>query len=77
MLATLTSKGQITVPSAIRKQLKLQPGDRLDFVLREDGHIEVVPVRGSLTALKGMVPKPDKPVSLEEMDTAIAGGSRA
>lgn len=77
MLSTLTSKGQITVPSAIRKQLKLQPGDRLDFVLREDGHIEVVPVRGSITALKGIVPKPKQPVALEEMDTAISEGSRA
>jgi antitoxin PrlF len=77
MLSTLTSKGQITVPSAIRKQLKLQPGDRLDFVLREDGHIEVVPVRGSITALKGSVPKPKRPVSLAEMDAAIAEGSRA
>lgn len=77
MLATLTSKGQITVPSAIRKQLKLQPGDRLDFVLREDGHIELVPVRGSITALKGIVPKPKRSVTLEEMDAAIAEGSRA
>ena len=77
MLSTLTSKGQITVPSAIRKQLKLQPGDRLDFVLREDGHIEVVPVRGSITALKGGVPKPKRPVTLAEMDAAIAEGSRA
>ncbi len=77
MLATLTSKGQITVPSAIRKQLKLQPGDRLDFVLREDGHIEVIPVRSSLAALKGAVPKPKRPVTLAEMDAAIAEGSRA
>ncbi len=77
MLSTLTSKGQITVPSAIRKQLKLQPGDRLDFVLREDGHIEVVPVRGSITMLKGCVPKPKRPVPLEEMDAAIAEGSGA
>ena len=77
MLATLTSKGQVTLPSAIRKQLKLKPGDRLDFVLREDGCIEIVPVRGSLTSLKGMVPRPEQPVSLEEMEKAIIGGSRA
>jgi len=76
MLATLTSKGQVTVPSEIRKRLKLQPGDRLDFVLHEDGHIEVVPMRGSITELKGMVPSPEKIVRLEEMDAAIADGSR-
>ncbi|NKB71661.1 MAG: AbrB/MazE/SpoVT family DNA-binding domain-containing protein [Candidatus Latescibacteria bacterium] len=76
MLTTLTSKGQVTVPSTIRKQLKLQPGDQLDFVLRDDGHIEVVPVRGKLTALKGLVPKPERPVTLAEMDQAIVEGSR-
>ena len=76
MLTTLTSKGQVTVPSAIRKQLKLQPGDRLDFVLRDDGHIEVVPVRGKITVLKGMVPKPKRPVTLADMDEAIVEGSR-
>lgn len=77
MLATLTSKGQVTVPSEIRKRLKLQPGDRLDFVLREDGNIEVVPLRGSITELKGMVPRPSEAVPLEEMDKAIAEGSRS
>ena len=77
MLATLTSKGQITVPSPIRKQLKLQPGDRVDFILREDGHIEMIPMRGRLAALKGMVPKPKQPVRLDEMDEAVAKGSQA
>ena len=76
MIATLTSKGQVTVPAEIRKQLKLRVGDRLDFVLHEDGHLEIVPLRQELKSLKGMVPRPEKPVSLEEMDEAIAGGSR-
>ncbi|MBI4986163.1 MAG: type II toxin-antitoxin system PrlF family antitoxin, partial [Rhodocyclales bacterium] len=44
MLATLTSKGQVTVPSSIREALKLDAGARLDFALQDDGSIRVVPV---------------------------------
>ena len=43
MTSTVTSKGQITLPAEIRKRLNLQPGDKLDFIVREDGTIEVHP----------------------------------
>ena len=77
MLATMTSKGQVTVPSGIRERLHLKAGDRLDFVLDENGHIELIPVHGSMRSLKGLVPKPRRPVSLEEMEAAIGcGGER-
>ena len=71
MQATMTSKGQVTLPKPIRDKLHLRPGDKIDFVLEGDG-LRVTPVTASVTELKGMVPTPAAPVSLQEMDAAIA-----
>ena len=72
MQATMTSKGQVTFPKPIRDKLRLRPGDKVDFMLEEDGSLRVTPVTASVTQLKGMAPKPESPVSLEAMDEAIA-----
>ena len=72
MQTTITSKGQVTVPKPIRDKLHLKPGDKVDFMLDEDGGVRVVPVTASVTQLKGMVPRPGYPVSLADMDKAIA-----
>lgn len=77
MIATLTSKGQLTVPKAIRDQLRLRPGDKLDFVVQVDGRIEVVPKRSAMTELKGMISPPRTGISLEGMEDAIAEGAIA
>ena len=71
MQATITSKGQVTVPKAIREQLHLRPGDKLDFLLDEGGALRVEPVTEPVTALKGMLPKPRRTVTLAEMDQAV------
>jgi AbrB family looped-hinge helix DNA binding protein len=76
MEATLTSKGQITIPKAVRDALKLRTGDRIDFQVAHDGAVTLVPVTRPVVALKGMLPKPKRAVSLAEMDAAIARGSR-
>lgn len=73
--ATLTSKGQLTLPKEIRKALGVGPGDRVDFVRMEDGNYAVIPATHSIKSLKGLVPRPKKPVSLEDMDKAIARGA--
>ena len=39
--ATVTSKGQVTIPRKVREALRLRPGDRIDFVLGEDGEVRV------------------------------------
>jgi len=62
--STITAKGQTTIPAEIRKKLNLKPGDRLLYI-EEDGKVR---------DLKGLLPKPDQPVSLEDMDAAIATG---
>jgi hypothetical protein len=55
----------------VRDALHLRTGDRLDFILEADGTVRLLPVKGSVKALKGILPKPARPVSLAEMEQAI------
>jgi antitoxin PrlF len=73
--AKLTSKGQLTIPKDVRDALGVGPGDRVDFVRMADGNFAVMPATKSIKRLKGIIPKPRTPVSLEDMDEAIAGGA--
>ena len=74
--ATITSKGQITIPKELRDTLHLRAGHRLDFELREDGNVLVRPRTLDFAKLRGIVKsKRRTPVSLEEMDAAIAKGA--
>lgn len=77
MLATLTAKGQITIPKAARDTLKLNTGDRIEFVFGDDGRLFLLPVTRPVKTLKGMLPKPAQPVSLEAMDEAITQALRS
>lgn len=69
--ATMTSKGQITIPKEVRERLGVEAGDRLEFVEQERGVYKVVAATRDVRHLKGMVPKPPRPVSVEEMNAAI------
>lgn len=69
--STLTSKGQTTIPKDIRKRLSLQPGDRLEFVIDEDGRVLVLPVSIDASELAGMLKPPARPVSMAEMNRVI------
>ena len=71
MQATITSKGQVTLPKPIRDKLHLKPGDKIEFILDDDDGLRVAPVTASITQLKGMVPTPASPLSLGEMDAAV------
>jgi AbrB family looped-hinge helix DNA binding protein len=70
--ATITSKGQITIPVAVRNVLGLQPGDRIEFVEIDNGQFNIVVATKPVTALKGLIRKPIKPVSIDDMNAAIA-----
>ena len=70
--ATLTTKGQITIPIAVRTALGLEAGDRVEFVQLEAGHFELVAATQSVSTLKGLVGKPAKPVSITDMNAAVA-----
>ena len=70
--STITTKGQTTIPVNIRRKLHLNPGDRVRFFVNKKGIIELVPLKGSVRNLKGLLPKPKRAVSVRDMDRAIA-----
>jgi antitoxin PrlF len=78
--STITTKGQCVVPKKIRDYMRLNPGDKIDFVIREDGEVYVQPVILDVRKLKGQMSQPGrKPVSLKDMEKAVrkrAGKSR-
>ena len=69
--ATLTSKGQITIPRTVRHDLKLQPGDRIVFVQVAPDRYELVAANGEVTALKGMFGPVKQAVAVAIMNKAI------
>ena len=73
--ATVTSKGQITIPVQVRTELGLDAGDRVEFVKLEEGKFAIVAATRSVHELKGMIRKRKKPVTIEEMNAAIAWGA--
>ncbi|WP_103174525.1 type II toxin-antitoxin system PrlF family antitoxin [Paracoccus sp. SY] len=72
----VTTKGQTTLPKAVRQALGLSPGDRLRYVILDDGQVRLmrtVPVAG----LAGMLRREgQEPLSLQDMDRAVAEGAR-
>jgi AbrB family looped-hinge helix DNA binding protein len=73
MEAMLSSKGQVTIPKAVRDRLRINPGDRFKFFFHPDGVIILPKI--STARLKGMIPKPARPVSAEQIDRAIEEGA--
>ncbi len=70
--ATVTSKGQITIPANVRQSLNVETGDQVEFVQLELGQYLFVAANRSVTELKGMFGKPKNIVSIEEMNRVIA-----
>jgi len=68
--ATLSSKGQVTLPKSVRDRLGVEAGDRLEFVESEQGFLVVAATR-DIRSLKGIVGRPRKPVAIEDMSSAI------
>ena len=68
--ATLTSKGQVTLPKSVRERLGVETGDRLEFIESEEGFLVVAATR-DIRSLKGIVGQPKSPVTLDEMNRAI------
>jgi AbrB family looped-hinge helix DNA binding protein len=68
----LTSKGQVTIPKPIRQLLKVQPGDRVDFVVDGD-QVFLRPITLDLRSLRGLLHRPSvKAVSIQAMNAAVA-----
>jgi AbrB family looped-hinge helix DNA binding protein len=75
--ASVTCKGQVTIPAAVREALHIGTGDRVEFVEIEPGRYEFIAATRSVTALKGMFGKPASPISIEQMNASIAAAGAA
>jgi len=69
--ATITSKGQITIPKAVRDELGLRAGDRVAFRVAGDGRVVIEPETIDLLDLAGILKPRRKGVTLADMDEAI------
>lgn len=69
--ATVTSKGQVTIPAIVRSGMNVGAGDKLEFIELGDGRYEVIAVTRDVNTLKGFL-KSNKTVSIEEMNVAIS-----
>lgn len=72
MQTTLTSKGQMTLPSAVRVRLGLEAGDQL-LVTVQDNDTIILKRRpsASVTALRGLLPRPNRALTVQEMDAGM------
>jgi antitoxin PrlF len=73
MESTLSSKGQATIPKAVRERLQIKPGDRFKFFFHPDGVIILPKI--ATRRLKGTVPKLGRSISLDDIDAAIESGA--
>jgi AbrB family looped-hinge helix DNA binding protein len=68
----ITSKGQTTIPKEIRDYLHIQPGDRVDFVVEEDGRVSLEPATLDIKELEGALHRPGmKAISDDDMKAAV------
>jgi len=75
MKSKITSKGQITVPKAVREALAVYAGDRVRFVIHEDSTITVEADTVDLASLRESISSGGRHVTVEQMDEAIARGA--
>lgn len=69
--ATLTSKGQITLPKEVRDQLGLRPGVKFECFVDRDGQVVLVPLTVKLEDLIGILPHSGPPKTVEEINEGI------
>jgi antitoxin PrlF len=74
--SAITTKGQATIPKAIRDHLGLKPGDRVKFFMHPDGSVVLLPKRPA-SVLRGIVKPRRRPATIEEMSKAAAAGAIA
>jgi AbrB family looped-hinge helix DNA binding protein len=68
--AIASTKGQVVIPARIRLELGVEAGSRIEFVKTPDGWL-IKPATLPVTALKGMLARPRKPISVDDMNGAI------
>ncbi len=69
--ARMTSKGQITVPRDVRLKLNLKPGDRVLFIVEDDGTVRMRALNKDISSLIGILPRPKRAATIEEIEESI------
>ena len=76
--ATMTTKGQVTIPKEVREHLGIDTGDRLSFVVQDNGTVLVQSLTRDVRALGGLLRRTgQRKLTIEEMDAGIAGRMQA
>ena len=71
-VATMTNKGQITIPKEIRDMLGLQSGDKLEFSYKKGGRLIVRPLKKKVDDLYGKLFQPEREsLSTDAINDAI------
>lgn len=71
----LTRKGQVTIPKAVRERLGVRAGSTLQFAVDEGGQVVVSAREPKISDLVGILPKPKRPATIEEMNEAARLGA--
>lgn len=71
LTATVSSKGQVVIPADVRRKLGLTQGSTLRFRVEGDS-VRLLPAAGDVRRLKGRLARPRRPVSVDDMNQAIA-----
>jgi len=76
--AKMMPKGQVTISSSVQTESGIGTGSRIEFFEIENGQFVIVPSVSPFHSLKGMIRKSTTPVSIEQMNLAIASqGAKA
>ncbi len=70
-MAVMNNEGQVTIPLAVRQKLGLELGGEVEFVELGTGMVGLVAATEDVRSLKGIIKKPARPVTLEDMEQAI------
>ena len=69
--STISSKGQVTIPKAIRMRMRLKTGDRLRFVVDADGSVRLAAATRDVSTLRDILPRPKRRATVDDMQAAI------
>jgi antitoxin PrlF len=69
--STISSKGQVTIPKAIRTRMHLKVGDRLRFVVDADGSVRLAAATRDVSTLRDILPRPKQRATVDDMRSAI------
>jgi antitoxin PrlF len=69
--STISSKGQVTIPKAIRMRMQLKAGDRLRFVVEADGSVRLAAATRDVSTLREILPRPKRRATVDDMQSVI------